>query len=55
MEEGICKCWAGEGGFTPKEAARGVFHFEDFQHMADPPDDLNEEIYGELIKEVKVS
>ena len=43
------------GGFTPREAARGVFHFEDFQHMADPLDDPNQELYGELIKEMEVS
>ena len=45
----------GEGGLTPREAAREVFHFEDFQHIVDPLEDPNEEIYGELFNEEKVS
>ena len=47
--------WRGGGGLMPREAARGVFHLEDFQHIADPLEDPNEEIYRELFKEVKVS
>ena len=42
-------------GGTPREAARGVFHFEDFQNITDSLDDPNEELYGELIKEMEVS
>ena len=46
----------GLGGVYVKGGSKGwVFHFEDFEHMADPLDDPNEKLYGELIKEVQVS
>ena len=42
------------GGFTPREAARGAFHFKNFQHLPDPLGDPDPAC-GELLKEVKVS
>ena len=50
-EVGIVGLWS----FTPREASRGAFQFEEFQFMVDPLGDPDEEKYRSVVKEVKVS